>query len=95
MDYKLSVKGRLECRVRAKQHIFLKESNEHYSISRPVSRCCNIILRPYIDHVGPMKIKNHANGLVALIDFKQVGWTGSNNHAVEGGIFMNETAANE
>lgn len=78
----------LEFKSTGFQHAKLKSTQEHFTVERPNSACCNIIFgEMYIDHYGKMTIKNQQTGDYAEIDFKKRGWSAKSAHEVEGYIY--------
>lgn len=77
--------GHLKAVPNGLQHIRLKKTNEHFSISRPNTQVKNLIVGSmYIEQVGEMLVTNYQTGEVCVVDFKQEGWGGKNKHALEG-----------
>lgn len=77
------------------QHVHLKSTNEHYIISRPVTTVNNLIFGTmYIEHVGPMFVKNCTNGMVLKLELSAAGWGNSGKHEVNGKLYMKEGEKN-
>lgn len=75
------------------QVIRLKQKNEVYVVSRPVTYVNNILFgKMYNEQVGIMKVRNKTNEMHAEIEFKAEGWGGRNRHNVSGYICENEQA---
>ena len=78
------------------QHVRLKSTGEHFSISRPTSYVKNMVFGTmYIEQVGEMKVNNYKTGEVLLIEFKAEGWGGRNKQAIEGYLYESEEALQE
>ena len=86
--------GSLKAQPIGLQHVYLKRTGEHFSISRPNTHVKNLIFGTmYIEEIGASVVKNHKTGEVCHIEFKAEGWGGKNRHAMEGYTFDSEEAA--
>lgn len=62
-------------------------------IDRPMTTVNNIMIGTmYIEHVGPMTVRNCTTGHVGKFVFSAAGWTGKTKHHVEGWAYENEEA---
>lgn len=70
------------------QHVYLKSSDEHFTIERPNTHVKNLIFGTmYVEHVGPMTVTNYKTGEVCILDFKAEGWGGKNKQYCEGYVY--------
>ena len=77
--------GHLKAVPSGLQHIKLKSTGEHFSISRPNTQVKNLVFgQVYIEQTGEMLVNNYQTGEVCVVTFKEEGWGGKNKHALEG-----------
>lgn len=70
------------------QHVYLKSTNEHYSIKRPNSQVGNLLFGTmYLEHIGKLITVNHTNGNVCVLDFLPTSWYGVNKNHVKGNVY--------
>jgi len=79
----------LEVKPLGFQHVRIRfgdlKSTEHYVIERPNSSVNNLIFgEMYVEHFGPMFIKNMQTGDICNVEFKKRGWSGKGAYEVEG-----------
>jgi len=94
-DTKLSFKGNsMNAKAIGLQHVRLLKHNEHYTMKRPDTHICSIMIGTmYIEHVGEMTVTNHATGEVAIVKFFEEGWGGKNKQTIEGYVYRNAADA--
>ncbi|KAF1801489.1 Oxysterol-binding protein-domain-containing protein [Mucor lusitanicus] len=67
----------LELITEGQSHIAIKGHQDQYTYSRPSSWLRNLVTgTKYLEHIGEMKVQNHATGEYAVITFKEAA-TGS------------------
>lgn len=94
-DTKLSFKGNsMHAKAIGLQHVKLLGQGEHYSMKRPDTHICSIMIGTmYIEHVGEMSLTNHKTGEVCIVKFFEEGWGGKNRHYIEGFVYSNAADA--
>lgn len=67
------------------QHVKLKRTGEHFTISRPNTHVKNLVFGQLsIEQVGESVVTNLTTGEVCIVEFKETGWGGKNKHYLEG-----------
>ena len=81
----------LECKPMSKTHFIGKYYNEHFTLERPTSACCNILIgKMYIDQYGEMVLTNYTTGEKAIVKFRKRNWSGKKYGMVQGTIYTSE-----
>ncbi|PJF18596.1 Oxysterol-binding C2F12.05c-like protein [Paramicrosporidium saccamoebae] len=68
-------------------HVYLKDTKEHFSYRKVTTAVYNLIMgKMWLDHYGPMRVVNHQTGHTVELDFKATGWRTSDPRRIEGTI---------
>jgi Oxysterol-binding protein len=77
----------LEFKALGTTHIILKKKNDHITYKRPTITINNILFgKMYVDYYGEMPFYNNTTGDIAVLNFKQRGWTGKDAYVTEGSV---------
>eukprot|EP01022_Parablepharisma_sp_SALTPOND_P014306 TRINITY_DN1933_c0_g2_i3.p1 TRINITY_DN1933_c0_g2~~TRINITY_DN1933_c0_g2_i3.p1 ORF type:complete len:668 (+),score=42.50 TRINITY_DN1933_c0_g2_i3:122-2005(+) len=71
--------------------ILLNKWNEHYTLTRPTTAGCNLIIgKMYVDNYGDCVITNHKTHEKAKVRFHKRGWFGNSYGNVTGTLFSSD-----
>ena len=79
--------GGLDVNPGADFHIFLKKTKNHFVIKKPKITVKNIVLgKTYVWSSGDMQVENERTGDTLCLNFRDKGWTSSNDYLADGEI---------